>query len=135
MPLNKTNEIGSNIRLFKLIKSVLTQHLDEHLITYIRDQSCIIHQIDTLRHFDKYESPDEMLAIWDSMTSVLKRSCKVSSTLMEEFLVGGGYTFLNKFLLYLESMHEPSQAVRYPEFSTRPNDLIVSAWNSCGSLI
>jgi hypothetical protein len=33
---------------------------------------------------------------------------------MEEFLVGGGYTFLNKFLLHLESLREPSQAVCPP---------------------
>jgi hypothetical protein len=48
--------------------------MDEQLVVYIRDQSCIIHQIDTLRHFDKYESPDEMLAIWGNMTTVLKVS-------------------------------------------------------------
>lgn len=60
------------IRLFKMLKSVLAEHLDEQLVTYIRDQSCIIHQIDTLRHFDKYESADEMLAIWGNMTTVLK---------------------------------------------------------------
>jgi len=55
-----------------MLKSVLAEHLDEQLVTYIRDQSCIIHQIDTLRHFDKYESADEMLAIWGNMTTVLK---------------------------------------------------------------
>lgn len=43
----------------------------------------------------------------------MQYSCKISNILINEFLVGGGYTFLNKFLLYLEGLHEPSQAVHY----------------------
>lgn len=47
--------------------------------------------------------------------NIKQKSCTLSGLLMDDFLGGGGYTFLNKFLLHLEHRVENPQSVRLLE--------------------